>query len=86
MKIKAEHYRVMLEEIRPLAGKVPTHVEYLKKQGKVQDMNKRIRWDLLWAARLGPWLSEAGIYDYANDDHIDTALRHIVDELGIASY
>jgi hypothetical protein len=42
---------------------------------------KRWRWDLLWRAKRVGFLPdrfiEDTIYSYANDDHIDTALRHI---------
>lgn len=38
---------------------------------------KRWRWDLLWAAKISPWIS-ANVYPYANDEHIDTALRKIL--------
>ena len=38
---------------------------------------KRWRWDMLWAAKISPWIG-ANIYPYANDDHIDTALRSIL--------
>jgi len=39
----------------------------------------RLRWDLLWSL---PYADRAGwfdrVYKYANDTHIDTALRSIV--------
>jgi hypothetical protein len=42
---------------------------------------KRWRWDLLWRAKREGYLPdrfiEDTIYSYANDDHIDTALRRI---------
>jgi hypothetical protein len=61
MKIKPEHYAHLK---RALAGRLtPT-------------ATMRERWDALWAAGLGPYLSKE-IYPYANDDHIDTALRTI---------
>lgn len=36
--------------------------------------SKRYRWDLLWLSRF----EVVELYDYLNDDHIDTALRKIV--------
>jgi hypothetical protein len=40
----------------------------------------RYRWDLTYAAKLGPWICRE-VYPYANDDHIYTALRRIVPDL-----
>lgn len=39
--------------------------------------DKRYRWDLSYRAGLTPWIC-ANIYSYADDTHIDTALRSIV--------
>ena len=71
MKIKPEHFEHMKAAI--LAnGRAPTLPSYLAR-GLTE---KRWRWDLLWAANLSAWIS-ANVYPYANDDHIDTALRVI---------
>ena len=46
---------------------------------RVKDKDKRYRWDLLWlspAAQLAPVMNR--IYQYADDTHVDTALRRIV--------
>jgi hypothetical protein len=50
------------------------------------DKDKRYRWDLLWESGLliasratGPGV--LGLYAYMNDDHIDSALRHLVPPL-----
>ena len=39
--------------------------------------DRRFRWDLSYRARLTPWIC-ANVYSYADDTHIDTALRAIV--------
>jgi hypothetical protein len=53
---------------------------------RVKDLNKRYRWDLLWAAdRAKTSLWTARVYDYANDAHIDTALRALVAPLAQAN-
>lgn len=44
---------------------------------KVKDLNTRYRWDLLNECVECRWLCEQ-LYDYLNDDHIDTALRKII--------
>ena len=40
----------------------------------------RYRWDLTYSAKLSQWLSD-NIYTYANDEHIDTALRKLIKPL-----
>ena len=83
MKIKPEHLATMAATIQPLdtperrklylEGKFPN-------ASKVMDLNKRYRWDLLHAAQLTTWLCH-GVYRYAHDDHVDSALRSIVEDL-----
>lgn len=71
MKIKPEHVAHMKAAI--LANsKAPTLPSYLAR-GLTE---KRWRWDLFYAAGLSSWVC-ANIYPYANDEHIDTALRSI---------
>jgi hypothetical protein len=71
MKIKPDHFEYMKAAI--LANShAPTLPSYLTR-GLTE---KRWRWDLLYAAKLSPWIC-ANIYPYANDEHIDTALRVI---------
>jgi hypothetical protein len=41
---------------------------------------KRFQWDALEAAGLTPWLCST-VYEYANDDHIQTALNRIIKPL-----
>lgn len=82
MKIKPEHYAVLRDEIKQVAtpAKVAMHRTSLESDPQVKDINKRLRWDCLYVARLSAWISE-NIYPYANDEHIDTALRQIVGEI-----
>jgi hypothetical protein len=87
MKVKPEHYAEMKTAI---AAKLETfgienvrqYKEALKHNPKVRYPNMRFRWDLCNAAGLTPYLC-AELYPYCHDDHIDTALRHIVAELGL---
>lgn len=46
------------------------------------DLDKRVRWDLLRAAVGFEWVSD-NLYPYADDTHIDTALRALQKELAI---
>ena len=72
MKIKPAHYDYMKAAILGNST-APTLPDYLAKGLS----EKRWRWDLLHMAKLTPWIC-ANIYSYANDDHIDTALRHML--------
>ena len=73
MKITQEHYDTMREAINQAIHEYPS----IKQQFDTGQISaKRYRWDLSYAARLTPWICE-NVYPYANDDHIDTALRRI---------
>lgn len=84
MKIKTEHYQFMKDAI---AGLHPDTVAYLKQRAaedsRVKDKAKLLRWDLLYISEAGSrWICD-NIYPYADDNHIDTALRKIMRELDI---
>jgi hypothetical protein len=80
MKIKKEHYDYMLEAIRPFAETFDQRREWIREEGKAKDIEKRMRWDVSWVAVLYPFFCDT-LYPYLNDNHIDTALRHIIFEL-----
>lgn len=86
MKISDEHYQVIRDEISKIANKDRTHIEEYRSSllanPKVEDAAKRFRWDLLYATGLSKWLRDV-IYPYANDMHIDTALRSVMNDLGL---
>lgn len=73
MKIKSEHYtklKHMLDEVVPENFKDHINI-YLDKNLSL----KRFRWDMLSktdSQELNSWLNE--VYDYADDNHIDTVL------------
>ncbi len=78
-KIKPEHYAHMLSEIRKIAtpDMIAIHRRYLTNENKAKDVEKRLRWDFSYSARLIPFICD-NLYSYANDTHIDTALRSII--------
>lgn len=80
MKIKPEHYAHIKTCISELKEKIKPHREYLIKEGKAKDIEKRLRWDMFWATKQTHWVCD-NLYSYMNDDHLDTALRHIMAEL-----
>lgn len=71
MKIKPEHYDTIREAVQTADAEYPS-IRASYEAGEISA--KRFRWDLLMAARMSPWVCD-NIYPYANDDHIDTALR-----------
>jgi hypothetical protein len=79
MKIKPEHYTTLKDAIAPLKEHFAKHREAIIAQGKSKDIEKRLRWDAFRAAKYGGILS--ALYAYANDEHIDTALKKIMLEL-----
>lgn len=78
MKIKPEHYAKLEKGVRAAVEQHPHSREAYQKAGMSE---KRYRWDLLYASQIDGvsgnlWICDA-LYPYANDDHIDTALRRI---------
>lgn len=85
MKIKPEHYDVLRLAIERNKENIEPHRRYLlspENPRPCKDVEKRLRWDLIYAAKLAPWI-RAEISPYANDDHIDAALRKIMAEVEI---
>jgi len=83
MKINKEHYQHILTVMSHIdLPAARNHKEALKNDERVKDIEKRFRWDLMYAANLSPWICD-NLYSYMDDSHIDTALRSIVRELGL---
>ena len=86
MKIKPDHYAVILAGMQETVTRlgreaVMKHQRDLRTVPHVTDPEKRFRWDLFRAAGLITWACD-NLYNYANDTHIDTALRAAVREMG----
>lgn len=79
MKISAAHYTDLKQAILRNVTKIAAHREFITKEGKAKDIEKRLRWDLMWAGTTIDWRTEA--YRDLNDSHIDTALRSIMAEI-----
>lgn len=85
MKIKPEHYAYILAAIQTIPSEgVASHAEALRSDSRVGDVATRLRWDLLWAAVPSKWVCD-NVYPYANDTHLDTALRRACTELGYSA-
>lgn len=82
MKITAEHYARLKGELSQFSQeKIDNHRQFIINEGKAKDVEKRLRWDLLYYRGLNQWVCD-NVYTYANDDHVDTALRQIMKEIG----
>lgn len=79
MKVKPEHIERLRVIVSPFMNKDTAQVY---KDAGLSEM--RYRWDALWSARRHNLPLEdaliSEIYQYANDDHIDTVLRMIAKE------
>ena len=78
MKMTPEHYAILEKAIRATEQRFPDARAIYAANGWSA---KRYRWDLLWASNE---LQEAQfvqkcLYPYINDEHIDSALRRIVE-------
>lgn len=85
MKMTKAHFKQLKGLVEPL-NTDEIRTKYLSKDfpraSQVKDLNKRFRWDLLWAVPNTPRNTLiSALYLYLNDTHIDTALRYIVKEL-----
>ena len=84
MKITPQDFAILETAVNKARSKVNTLSEYIQ-QGLTA---KRWRWDLLWAAKRAGYLPERfiedSLYSYCDDSHIDTALRWMLTELGVA--
>ena len=87
MKIQPAHYahiKTAIGETLELATangySLAIHRDNIVAEGKAKDVEKRLRWDLAYSANLSKWLCD-NVYSYADDSHIDTALRSIMREL-----
>lgn len=85
MKIKPEHYNALKSIIGQYSHDNREQVLAYKALKLGKDPEKRFRWDLFTFARRSgaEKIVMDDIYRYANDNHLDTALRAIVRELGL---
>ena len=83
MKIKREHYEILLSGLGQALHTIDPdrHLGELLLDDRVGNVAKRFRWDLLHISSISSrWIID-NIYPYANDDHLDTALRKAITEL-----
>lgn len=81
MKIKSEHFEIIKSAIASIdRDKIAAHRLILAADIRVKDLEKRLRWDVLYATKLATWLCD-NVYPYADDNNVDTAIRKIFKDL-----
>jgi len=81
MKIKDRHYNVLKTAMYLFI----LNNNALCKEHREKHTAMRFRWDVLHYCKINNdrscfYLSDV-LYEYLNDDHIDTALKHIIKDL-----
>ena len=83
MKIKTEHYNYMFMAVMGLGKpQIISIRDDVEQNPKVKDVEKAFRWALIHVAIPSKWICD-NLYSYANDDHIDTALKAVVKNLNM---
>jgi len=80
MKILPEDYEYMKERIEKVWRYREEVKKSIKNDSRVKDFDRRFRWDMFHLAHLTPFVVSK-VYKYADDNHIDTALKKIMAEL-----
>jgi len=82
MKMPKPLYDELYGKIAALNINMPRYRDHLRTLAKPpKDVEKRLRWDLLYSATDPAWVCD-NLYPLDLDDtHIDTALKRIVKEL-----
>jgi hypothetical protein len=82
MKITPAHYAYIRDAIgrKYTADQVKAYTARIEREGKAKDVGMRVRWDFMWHSIEPAWVCSK-LYPYADDTHIDTALRAIMREL-----
>lgn len=82
MKITPEHYAELKTRIAAIwtPAKHDAHRQFIINEGKAKDVEKRLRWDWSYYAKMSPWVCD-NLYTYMDDTHIDTALKQVMRDL-----
>lgn len=79
MKMSLDHYHRLKDAMTPNLQYAAQYRDFIVKEGKAKDIEKRLRWDLLYNSIDSQWICE-NLYLYLDDTHIDTALRFIMQD------
>lgn len=85
MKMSKESYCKLKDLIKNVSEKhtISSHRDFIVKEGKAKDIERRLRWDYFSAATRGHSDFITFLYNEENlyDSHIDTALKGIFKDL-----
>lgn len=81
MKMSKDHYEFLKKKVSEILPKVKEHRKTLEGDPRVKNLKTRWMWDTFHAIRVFDTFSYQE-FDYL-DVHIETAMRHIFDELKI---
>ena len=86
-KLKLAHYQAIKRYIEHFGkNNIEKQLSSIRNDPRIKDLTKRLCFDVMYRSELGSptCFTIDDIYKYANDDHIYTALKHIiVKELGV---
>jgi hypothetical protein len=86
-KLRLEHYQAIQRYINQYGKEnIEKHLKSIRNDKRIKDLTKRLCFDVMYRSELGSptCCTIDDIYRYANDDHIYTALKHIiVNEMGV---
>lgn len=85
MKITAEHYKRIRDELALRKDAIIARSELIDNDPRVKDISMRVRWDALYMAGLMQFICSE-VYPYANDTHVDTALRKVMVDIGLPQF
>jgi len=88
MKVKKHDYNELRDAIHNRVNELTREKIKEHKMSLINsntgDISKKFRWNLLWAVSFPVrQVIVDRIYQYANDNHIDTALKSIIKELEV---
>lgn len=78
MRMPTDLYDELAQRMGALNWDIAAYRQRLIEEGRSRDVEKRLRWDMMWAAVRGTAICD-NIYNQGmHDVHIDTALKKIV--------
>ena len=83
MKIELHHFYHIKDAIadRVSYAAYDQYKQSIILEGKAKDVSKRVRWDLAYMTIGSEWICD-NIYSYADDSHLDTALKKAIKQIG----
>jgi len=81
LKMRPEHFELIKNTFQSNSNKIRLHRNWLRLLNKQpKDLEKRLRWDFFIMTLGSKWLCD-NLYPYLNDDHIDSALRQVMETI-----